>query len=121
MYLNIFRYPLVFVGCRDGFLDLISLSKEKRTNAILNKITLFLLSFITIAALILKDLSFVLSFGGATLGNALIYVFPALMFLKCVKDLGADASNAEVLFTKFSASLGVIMGVIGANMALKKL
>ena len=43
------------------------------------------------------------------------------MFLKCVKDLGAEASNATVLFTKFSASLGVSVGVIGANMALKKL
>lgn len=96
--------------------------KEKQTDANLNKITVFLLTLVTAAALSLNDVSFVMSFGGATLGNALIYVLPALMFRKYVKDLGDKASPAlknEVIFATFSALLGVGMGAIGASMALK--
>ena len=78
---------------------------------------------VTFAALNLTDLSFVMSFGGATLGNALIYVLPAIMFRKVVKDMGDDASPAlkrEVYFATFSGLLGVGMGAIGTTMALKK-
>lgn len=120
----IFTYPLVFVGCRDGFLSLFRVPKEKQTDAFLNKLTLFLLSLVTVAAMNLKDLSFVLSFGGATLGNALIYILPALMFKKAVKDMGEGASPAlknEVYFTLFSAALGVGMGIVGSTMAIKGL
>lgn len=81
-----------------------------------------LLTFVTIAAMNLKDLSFVMAFGGATLGNALIYVFPAVMFRKVVKDMGDSATPAlknEVIFATFSALLGIGMGAIGTTMALK--
>lgn len=117
-------YPLVFVGCRDGFLDLVRVPKEKRTNTILNQVTVCLLALITAAAIVMKDLSFVLAFGGATLGNALIYLFPAIMFRSMVKNLGDDAPESmkkEVYISYWSGLLGVVMGFIGANMALKSL
>ena len=88
----------------------------------MNNITFFLLGWVTFAALNLTDLSFVMSFGGATLGNALIYVLPAIMFRKVVKDMGDEASPAlkrEVYFATFSALLGIGMGAIGTTMALK--
>ena len=118
----IFTYPLVFTGCRDGFLSLMRVPKEKQTNEFLNKITLFLLTLVTFTAINLTDVSFVMSFGGATLGNALIYVLPAVMFRKVVKDMGDKASPAlksEVNFATFSGLLGIGMGIIGATMALK--
>ena len=96
--------------------------KEKQTNEFLNKITLFLLTLVTFTAINLTDISFVMSFGGATLGNALIYVLPAVMFRKVVKDMGDKASPAlksEVNFATFSGLLGIGMGIIGATMALK--
>ena len=120
----IFTYPLVFVGCRDGFLSLLKVPKEKQTDGSLNKLTVVLLSLITIAAINLKDLSFVMSFGGATLGNALIYIFPAMMFNKVVKDMGPNAPAAlkkETYFATFSMMLGIGMGIIGSTMALKTL
>lgn len=120
----IFTYPLVFTGCRDGFLSLMKVPQEKQTNSYLNKLTAVLLTLVTIAAMNLQDLSFVMSFGGATLGNALIYILPALMFRKVVKDMGDDASPAlktEVHFATFSALLGIGMGIIGSTMALKSL
>lgn len=120
----IFTYPLVFVGCRDGFLSLLKVPKEKQTDSYLNKLTITLLAVITTAAIFMKDLSFVMSFGGATLGNALIYVFPALMFKGVVKSMGDNATAAmknEARFVTFSLLLGVGVGLIGATMAVKSL
>jgi len=117
----IFTYPLVFVGCRDGVMDVLNVSFEKRTNAYLNKSTIIILSVVTLAALLLDDVSLVLSLGGATLGNALIYVIPALMFRKMVKDMGTEASASlqkETYFTNFSCLVGIVMGAIGSKMAL---
>ena len=118
----IFTYPLVFVGCRDGFLSLLKVPKEKQTDAYLNKLTIGLLTIITIAAFNLKDLSFLMAFGGATLGNGLIYVFPAMMFNSVVKKMGDSAPAAlknETYFATFSMVLGLTVGVIGATMAIK--
>lgn len=89
----VFSYPLAFAGCRDGVIDLMKVPIDKRSNSLLNKLTVAILSTVTGLALVLKDVSFVLSFGGATLGNALIYVYPALMFRGAVKKMGDKASK----------------------------
>ncbi len=118
----IFTYPLVFVGCRDGVLSLLKVPKEKQTNANLDKLTVVLLSLVTVAAIYMQDLSFVMSFGGATLGNSLIYIFPALMFKAMVKNMGDGASSAlknETYFATFSMLLGIFMGAVGAKQSLK--
>mmetsp|Transcript_12991 Transcript_12991/g.28085 ORF Transcript_12991/g.28085 Transcript_12991/m.28085 type:complete len:500 (+) Transcript_12991:113-1612(+) len=119
----VFSYPLAFAGLRDGVIDILGASEEKRKDSgYLNKMTAALLGGITGLALVVKDLAFVLSFGGATLGNALIYVYPALMFRSAVKNMGDKASKGlkrEVPFALFSALLGIVMGGIGATMAVK--
>lgn len=119
----VFSYPLVFVGTRDGIFDLANVSVEKRSDDVLvNHVTLLTLALITVGALIVKDLSFVLSFGGATVGSALIYVFPALMYRKLIQSLDTTSTStqkAEVIFAMFSATLGIIMGAIGAFISLK--
>jgi len=120
----VFSYPLAFAGFRDGVLDLAKVPVEKRSNGLLNKVTVACLSFITGLALVVKDVSFVLSFGGATLGNALIYVYPALMFRGAVKKMGDKASaglKTEVKLAMANAGLGIGMGLVGAKMALKAL
>ena len=97
--------------------------KEERTDAKLNNMTLIILGVVTAVALKVKDLSFIMSFGGATLGNALIYVYPALMFRSAVKNLGDEATKAqkmEVYLSLAFAVLGTGMGCIGAKMALGK-
>jgi len=120
----VFSYPLVFVGTREGLLDLANVPTEKRSNSLVNNVTIAALAVITVMALVVSDLSFVLSFAGATLGNALIYVFPALMFRKMVTMLGDEASAAqkmEVKFAIFACLLGISMGGIGAFMSVKSL
>lgn len=120
----VFSYPFAFAGCRDGVLDLMKVPADKRSNSLLNKLTVAILSTVTGLALVLKDVSFVLSFGGATLGNALIYVYPALMSRGAVKKMGDKASKglkSEVKLALANAGLGITMGAIGARMALKTL
>ena len=115
------RYPLAFVGCRDGLLEMMKVPKEERTDAKLNNLTIIMLGAITATALKITDLSFIMSMGGATLGNALIYVYPALMFRSAVKNLGDEATSAqkaEVYVAMAFAALGIVMGAIGAKMAL---
>jgi hypothetical protein len=116
-------YPLSFAGCRDGILDMAKVPLSERSDGMLNKVTFGALSVITALALFLKDVSFVLSFAGATLGNALIYVYPALMFRGTVKKMGDKATKSlkrEVKFALSNAVLGIVMGSIGATMAVKK-
>jgi len=118
----IFTYPLVFTGCRDGAMDLLRVPLEKRTASYQDKLTFVLLGIVTALAMVLKDVSVVLSLAGSTLGNALIYVLPAIMFRQIVKDMGTKASTSmkrEVYFTNFSCLIGIVMGIIGTNMALK--
>jgi len=117
----VFSYPLVFSGLRDGVLDLANIEPDKRSNSLLNKVTLGLLAVITGLALKVKDLTFVLSFGGATLGNALIYIYPALMFRAAVSkmDKPSDGMKNEVKGAMGTAVVGVIMGIIGSVMAIK--
>ena len=115
------RYPLAFVGCRDGLLEMMKVPKEERTDSKLNNLTIIMLGAITATALKITDLSFIMSMGGATLGNALIYVYPAIMFKNAVKNLGDEATSAqkaEVYVAMAFAALGVVMGGIGARMAL---
>lgn len=118
----IFSYPLAFVGVREGVLDVLKI--KDRSNGVLNKVTVACLSIVTAMAYKLQDVSFVLAFAGATLGNALIYVFPSIMFRGTVKNMGDDASKGlkrEAKAGLVTVLLGAGMGIIGAGMAVKNI
>mmetsp|Transcript_20458 Transcript_20458/g.45612 ORF Transcript_20458/g.45612 Transcript_20458/m.45612 type:complete len:540 (+) Transcript_20458:122-1741(+) len=117
----VFSYPLAFTGCRDGFLDLAKIPVDKRSSGTLNFVTVALLGVITFCACALTDVSFVLAFGGATLGNALTYVYPALMYRAVVAQQGRKGESFGVTVSMASAVLGVAMGAVGATMAIRSL
>jgi hypothetical protein len=117
----VFSYPLAFTGCRDGFLDLAKIPVENRNASVLNLVTISLLGMVTVLACSLTDVSFVLAFGGATLGNALTYVYPALMYRAVVRQQGRKGEGLGVSVAMGSAALGIVIGLIGATMALKSL
>lgn len=117
----VFSYPLIFSGAREGWLDLLRVPAGKRTTSLLNGATLAILAAVTLVATKVEELAFISSFAGATLGSALIYVYPALMFRSAVKQMGEKATRGlrrEVPFAMLSAGLGVVMGCIGAKMSL---
>jgi amino acid permease len=77
----VFSFPLALESCRDGVLDLPEVSPEKKINAaFLNLTTVSLLSLLTLLAVNLSDVKIVLAFAGGTLGNALTFLYPALMY-----------------------------------------
>lgn len=119
----VFSYPLAFAGLRDGVFDLANIAPQERTNPLVNKVTLGLLSIVTGLALVVKDLAFVLSFGGATLGNALIYIYPFLMFKGAVEKMKepSDGLKKEVGFSMAVAAMGTVFGMIGSTMAIKSI
>eukprot|EP00541_Cyclophora_tenuis_P019260 CAMPEP_0116564302 /NCGR_PEP_ID=MMETSP0397-20121206/13231_1 /TAXON_ID=216820 /ORGANISM="Cyclophora tenuis, Strain ECT3854" /LENGTH=338 /DNA_ID=CAMNT_0004090877 /DNA_START=16 /DNA_END=1032 /DNA_ORIENTATION=- len=116
-----FTFPLLFVGLRDGVMDLFAI--KNRSNNVVNRMTVAMLSLVLLAALNLKDLSFLFAFGGASLGNAIIYVFPALMFRSAVnKKLNATPRlKQEVKIAMGTGVLGLVLGVLGVAKSLQVL
>jgi amino acid permease len=108
----IFAYPLLFLGGRDGWIALLGISNGTRRST-----TLLLLSTVTVLAIFVSDLTFVLSFSGATLSAAIIYIFPPLMFQALVLNctcMQTYVSNREIKESQAMLWLGAILGVCGA-------
>lgn len=119
----IFSYPLIFVGLREGILNLFGLDKYAERDDVHFASTVALLGLVSALSLVIKDLGFVVAFGGAVLGSALVYVFPSLMFLKNQRDRKAPptaASKAEFALNVVITLLGTALAGVGGTLSLKK-
>lgn len=115
----IFAYPLLFQGGRDGLRDLVGFADSNSTERAF--ITTVLLTTITFLAVYLDDLTFVLSFGGATLSSAIIYIFPPLMFQSLVLNctcMTTYRTNWEVRESTAMMWIGGILGLCGAVVSI---
>eukprot|EP00804_Cyclotella_cryptica_P013606 CCRYP_012954-RB/>CCRYP_012954-RB protein AED:0.21 eAED:0.21 QI:0/0/0/1/0/0/3/0/407 len=115
-----------FIGnvMKSSFNQLIYKGKEI-TDEIQKKTTQALVGTITALALVLNDAGFVVSFTGALLGSALIYIIPPLLFLKSTKrriDNGSLASTStlkiERFWNRFLIVLGVFLALAGGSMTV---
>eukprot|EP00977_Amphora_coffeiformis_P019661 scaffold7349_cov173-Amphora_coffeaeformis.AAC.142 len=112
----IFTYPLPFLGCRDGILDLLMVPTSKRTSQNLNVLTLVQLGLITLLAMHFKDLGMVNAVGGALFGTAVVFIFPTLMFCKVAEE---DSSKRhEARFAIVLMCLGIGLGATGVLIAV---
>jgi hypothetical protein len=93
-------------------------SSDKRTPALVNKLTLGIVGLVTVIASKLTDLGLVASVGGATFGTALVFVYPAIMLRRMLYQRG-EKGSLEGKVASLVAVLGVVMGAIGTNMALR--
>ncbi|CAB9507105.1 Putative sodium-coupled neutral amino acid transporter 11 [Seminavis robusta] len=117
----IFSYPLLFVGTRDGLLDLAQVPESKRSVLLLNQITVGLVAILTGLALKVTDLTFVASMSGALLGTSLIFIFPTLMFRAAVAN-SKNPTRGQQLESRLCAviaALGVAIAGVGTKMALQ--
>ena len=112
----LFSYPLAFVGVREGLLDLLKV--EKRSDRLLNSVTVGLLAVITSFAYKLRDLRKLLAINGATWGNSVIYLMPTYMFVQCANKLNPEL-KPEVPRVVITGVLGLIMGIIGTVKAIE--
>jgi hypothetical protein len=110
------------VGVRDGVLDLTKITNRSSPskNVMFNTTwTVVLLAVITSLAFVVKDLRIVLAFGGATWGNAVIYLFSTYMFCSLAKK---DVSlQKEVKWATATGLTGLTMGIIGTVRAIKSM
>mmetsp|Transcript_19141 Transcript_19141/g.42482 ORF Transcript_19141/g.42482 Transcript_19141/m.42482 type:complete len:495 (+) Transcript_19141:1-1485(+) len=121
----LFGYPLVFVGLRDGMLSLAGISNPDSKTFFASSVGL--LGFATLASLVLNNLGFVSSFGGALFGSMVIYIFPTLMMNAAIKDKTAKGEwemtprlQREQLLNSFICGLGVLLGGVGATVSVLK-
>lgn len=112
----IFSYPLNFVGLRDGVLSIAGKAEQGKKNSVHVAITLALMLLMNGTSLFIKDLGLIVGLGGAILGSALVYIYPALM-AACEKS-GA-MGKAEKLMNWGLTGLGVFFAGLGAAMCLK--
>jgi len=113
----IFSYPLNFVGLREGILSGLGKTEEGKKTSVHVGLTLALMVLMNGAALFVKDLGLVVGLGGAILGSALVYIFPALMAIG--EKAGAIPTKAEKAANWALTGLGVFFAALGAVMCLK--
>ena len=118
----LFTYPIVFVGFRDGILDVLELPSSVQTSNRMNVLTVVLLVIITILAGFCRDLGFINAVGGGTLATAIVFVFPAFMFRAAIFNRLEPPTRKEEIEIKLVMILmvvGVIMGVVGVYVLLQ--
>lgn len=113
---NTYSYPLAFVGVRDGVLDMFKV--KNRSDSMLNTLTVALLTAVTIMAFFVKNIRDVLALGGATWGNAVIYLFPTYMFCR-LADTTMPSLKKEKPVAVVTGLTGLCMGVIGTIRSIK--
>ena len=88
-----------------------------------NIVTVLLLSTVTALAIYVNDLTFVLSFSGATMSSLSIYIFPPFMFSSLVKNcccFVSDETDREVRLGYAMMIVGGLIGVAGAYVSVER-
>lgn len=109
----LFSYPLAFQGLRDGALETLGIPVADSDHQTLNRATITLLFFLTVVATQLTDVSGLVALNGATLGNMLAYIMPAVMY-------GSIEPSAKIP-AAILGSLGVVLAIVGSALAFQKL
>jgi len=130
----IFAYPLLFHGGRDGLVALLNTLSSSATDGSSTRIrpptqmesnivTVLLLSTVTALAIYVNDLTFVLSFSGATMSSLIIYIFPPFMFSALVKNCCCsmtEDTEREVELGYAMMLIGALLGTAGAYVSIER-
>lgn len=111
-------HPLLFSGLRDSFLNILPPTVTAKPSAWLGS-TVLLLGGATFVALLCQDVGLIVSLVGSSLGAAIVYVFPPLMYLHLLrKRKDIPRSGAEVLLLHATILFGVVSGILGTYISL---
>lgn len=109
-------YPLAFVGVKEGILSLFQVNPEKSAK-VSTPLTLGLLAGVTGLAYVFKDIGIILALGGATWGNFVIYLAPAIMVIKAANKF--PELKSERVKAAGTGVLGFFLAVVGTVRALQ--
>ncbi len=111
-------HPLLFSGLRDSFLNILPPDVAAQPGAWLSS-TVLLLAGATGVSLMCKDVGLIVSLVGSSLGAAIVYVFPPLMYLHLLrKRKDIPRSGAEILLLHATILFGVVSGIFGTYVTL---
>ena len=107
-------YPLLFKGVREGYFDIAKVSpanqEKQRTPA-----TIAMVALTVLAGIKITDLGFVVAFGGAILGSAIIYILPTIIMLAADAKGVMALSPAEKLACRGVNLMGYVLAVLGGT------
>jgi len=100
-------------------------SEKKISDAANVRVTRLLLGIITVVALVLENVGFVVGLNGAIMGSAIIYIFPSIMYLRSTAKRLANGSlkdsNAvrlEQMFNRFLVAFGILCVILGGGVTI---
>jgi sodium-coupled neutral amino acid transporter 11 len=111
----IFSYPLNMTGLREGILAMFGQTAAGAKATVHVLLTLALVLILNGSSLFIKDLGLIVGLGGAILGSALVYIFPALM---AIGETKGAMSPMEKKVNWGLTGLGVFFAILGAVMCL---
>ena len=105
-------YPFIFAAFRDGFIDCMNISQEKKEKIFIPA-TIFLFGGLAVFASILTDVGFVVSFAGALFGTTLMLTIPATID-------SATATGSRLLLDRVVQTSGVAFMILGVTISVLK-
>eukprot|EP00929_Paragymnodinium_shiwhaense_P048082 TRINITY_DN24367_c0_g1_i1.p1 TRINITY_DN24367_c0_g1~~TRINITY_DN24367_c0_g1_i1.p1 ORF type:complete len:531 (-),score=105.51 TRINITY_DN24367_c0_g1_i1:215-1807(-) len=109
-------YPLLFAGFRDQFEQVLTDVHKFKPGATGSHFvrTSVLLGGVTAFAAVMKDVSTAASLVGAFLGTAVVYIFPAMIYLALAKGKKIEATKFDVLASRGLIGIGVMVTAVSA-------
>ena len=115
-------YPIVFFGVRDSVLDVCETKVADQLAHNHGKLTLSLLTVLTIGAVFVTDLGLINAVGGGLVTTPIVFLFPTIMYRGGMKFLPFDELKRQQNEVRLATGLGVVgtmFGLTGAWIAVR--
>ncbi|KAL7506727.1 hypothetical protein ACHAXN_003971 [Cyclotella atomus] len=115
-------YPIVFFGVRDSVLDVCETKVADQLAHNHGKLTLSLLTVLTIGAVFVTDLGLINAVGGGLVTTPIVFLFPTIMYRGGMKFLSFDELKRQQNEVTLATGLGVVgtmFGLTGAWIAVR--
>ena len=112
-------YPIVFIGCRDGVLDILDVPPDRQTSGNLNMLTVVMLSFLTLLAVFVTDLGLINAVGGGSLATIIVFIVPTIMWQVLSREPGAKEEVTDLPLAIGLCIFGIFLGVVGVFIAVR--
>lgn len=122
----LFGYPLVLRGAVQGVQGVAASLLGPAYNQLNNRQFTFLvasiLTFVTIVAITVQDISLVVGLTGAVMGSFIVFICPALVYIKSLqRKFGTDSPQYQQSKYNYALiPLGISVAALGAFMTLKE-